>query len=622
MKSSGDGGPDLNNLWSWMGRMPGRLVRIATQRLAGKLLLLFASIIVLVVGSLTYISFSMLENESFKSNVSGTGSNLGIVNKNLDKFLSEIDQFSMPQLQFEQLTLAIRNEQADYASQLYLEDYVRRLFYSRSDVEGVYFYLVELQKYYYISRQDSDIRVRVLYDSDRKIPSSPWYRETLASPQYRTVQSLLVPTETGYAVNAKAAFMGYHRVLRNLSDRKPEAMISFFFNPSVRDQIIKDIPVQGGEHVVHVDAKNQPYYWNDARFFEDMVHSDFFRRLDGTPGQNRFDWSDGGQKYLILYNRLDPVGWKLIKAIPYEEINRAARTNRLYSYAIGLVFLSVSLLLVTIISNAITRPLKQLSRKMNRFGDGFFDVEVEVKGQDEIAHLATRFNSMVTRTNDLINERFRMKLVEKSAILKALEAEINPHFLYNALQAISTKALKSGMTDITEMVDALALTLRYSISGKDIVTLREELRHIEHYFTLQKARFGDRLQVVYELAQEAYGLQIPKLSVQSLVENAIKHGLEKVTSTVTIVIRYSRREGEHVISVADNGPGIPPDKLADIRASLQMEWEEQERESIGLKNVNTRLQLIFGGEARLEILSDVTGTEMRMVLPDGGKDNV
>ena len=90
-----------------------------------------------------------------------------------------------------------------------------------------------------------------------------------------------------------------------------------------------------------------------------------------------------------------------------------------------------------------------------------------------------------------------MKLVEKNAILKALEAEINPHFLYNALQAISTKALKNERYDIADMVDALALTLRYCISGKDIVQAREELKHIENYMSLQKARFGSRLQVTY-----------------------------------------------------------------------------------------------------------------------------
>ncbi len=179
---------------------------------------------------------------------------------------------------------------------------------------------------------------------------------------------------------------------------------------------------------------------------------------------------------------------------------------------------------------------------MNRFSGGDFDAEAEVKGRDEIAYLSRHFNQMVRRTNDLINERYKMKLVEKNAILKALEAEINPHFLYNALQAISTKALKNERYDIADMVDALALTLRYCISGKDIVQARAELKHIENYMSLQKARFGSRLQVTYAWDEPLMELEIPKLSIQTLVENSIKHALEKVSSTVTIDIRAKLNE--------------------------------------------------------------------------------
>jgi two-component system sensor histidine kinase YesM len=612
---------DVGKLWFWLRRQPRRLYRAVTARLARKLILLFASIIVLSFGSLTYIAYKALENESFKSNVSGTGSNLAIVGKNLDKFLEEVDLLSRPPLQFEQLMLAIRNERDDYASQLYLENYVRGIYYSRSDLVGVYLYLIDERKYYYISRSDPDIRVRVAEDAELKIPAAPWYRSALESPQNRAVQPLLLGEDAGYPVDARTAFMGYHRVYRSLLDRKPQAMISFFLNASERNGIIGDIPLSAGEQLMHVDPGNRPYFWSSAGFYRDMSESGLFRKLDDAGG-GRIDWiGTDGSRYLILASRQEQSGWKLVKAIPYSEINRAARTNRMYSFAVGLGFLIVSLLLVTVVSGAITRPLQQLSRKMSRFGEGDFDVEVEVRGHDEIARLASRFNSMVARTNELINERYRMKLVEKSAILKALEAEINPHFLYNALQAISTKALKNGMTDIADMVDALALTLRYSIGDKDVVTLQEEMRHIGQYFTLQKARFGDRLQVRLELDAEAMGLLIPKLSVQSLVENAIKHGLEKVSAPVTIKIASARRSGEHLIIVADNGPGIPTDKLERIRRSLDQEWEEQERENIGLQNVNTRLRMIFGGGARLEIVSrEGEGTEMRMVLPDRGKE--
>lgn len=610
----------MDNLWARIRAFFEGVGRKIAERLVNKLILIFASIIVLVVVSLTFISYRMLANESFDSNVSGTGSNLGIVQKNLDKYLLEMDQMSAPQLEFEKLMFSIFHEREDYASQLFLGDYIRRLYYSRQDMEGVYLYLIDQRKYYYISRRDADIRVRVEYDPDGRIPETEWYKNALESPKNRSMQSLLVPADPGYPIDASHTFMGYHRILRNLADREPAGIVSFFFNPAVRDEIVGDIPLAPGEHAAYADADDTPYYWDDAAFFGKMRDGDFFERLDEAGSGGRFDWYDGERKYLVIYNRQATDDRKLVKAIPYEEINRAARTNGLYSLTIGLVLLLFALALVMVVSNAITRPLKTLSSKMNLFGDGFFDVEVEVKGRDEIAHLANRFNMMVTRTNELINERYRMKLVEKNAILKALKAEINPHFLYNALQAISTKSLKNGQPEITDMVDALALSMRYSISGKDVVTLREELRHIEHYFTIQKARFGDRLKVVYELKPEAYPLEIPKLSVHSLVENAIKHGLEKVSDAVTITIRYAKRDGEHVISVANDGPGIPDDRLAEIRRLLETDWEERESESIGMKNVHSRLRMMMGDRARLEIRTSDSMTEIGIVLPDEGDE--
>ncbi|MNE37894.1 Sensor histidine kinase YpdA [compost metagenome] len=236
---------------------------------------------------------------------------------------------------------------------------------------------------------------------------------------------------------------------------------------------------------------------------------------------------------------------------------------------------------------------------------------------------------MVERTNELINERYKMKIVEKNAVLKALEAEINPHFLYNALQAISTKALKNNNDDIVEMVDNLALTLRYCISGRDVVLASEELRHIERYLALQKARFGSRMQVVYEWDDSLLELRIPKLSVQTLVENCIKHALEKVSATVTIRIEAHITPAYSVISVMDDGPGITAERLEEVLGSLQIQWDEESRaeasgaegehESIGLKNLNTRLKLLYGDEAGLLITSEGNGTQMDILLPRGGQ---
>ncbi|MBW7458772.1 sensor histidine kinase, partial [Paenibacillus sepulcri] len=385
--------------------------------------------------------------------------------------------------------------------------------------------------------------------------------------------------------------------------------------------IMKDIPFNEGEHLMFLDPDNHAFHVDNPAFYQEVQRSSWLGRV-GESKAGQLTWSDGDRRYLVVYNVGEQQNWKLIKPIPYEEIYAAATTTRNLGYGIGLLFLLVSIILVTFLSNAITKPLKKLSRQMSLFSSGSFDVEAQVKGRDEIAFLTRHFNEMVKNTNDLINERYKMKLVEKNAILKALEAEINPHFLYNALQAISTKALKSSEFEIADMVDALALTLRYCISGKDIVYAREELKHIERYLVLQKARFGSRLHVEIRWDQSLMELQIPKLSIQTLVENSIKHAVERVSGTVTIIIQAELTPTQTIISVMDNGPGIPPGRLKQVLGSFQSSWEERENDNIGLTNLNTRLKLLYGETAGLEIRTNKTGTEMRMVIEGGGGSRV
>ncbi|MNI69594.1 Sensor histidine kinase YpdA [compost metagenome] len=172
------------------------------------------------------------------------------------------------------------------------------------------------------------------------------------------------------------------------------------------------------------------------------------------------------------------------------------------------------------------------------------------------------------------------------------------------------------------MVDALALTLRYCISGKDIVYAREELKHIDHYLALQKARFGNRLEVNVDWEESLQELQIPKLSIQSLVENSIKHAVEKMSEPITVTIRAELEGNRSCISVHDNGPGITDIRMKQILQSFETQWEDQEGENIGLKNLNTRLKLLYGDDAELVIQSDGSGTTMMMLIPRGGSSNV
>ncbi|TVY04262.1 sensor histidine kinase [Cohnella terricola] len=596
------------------------IFQFCTRKIVIKLILLFTSIIFLVIGVLTIISYKMLEKESRNSILEASTNNLKLVNKSVRKYFDEISQFTAPQYRYDPIMNALRNESNDHSSMAYLEDYLRVLFYSRTDVEAIYLYLINEEKVYSLSRDD--VAVKSTYNAS--IPSQYWFGQAVKDKKNRYIQPLLLSRDTGYSQLGEESFFVFHRVLRNLVDRNPRAILSVVLNSSYRDEMIKDSPLTEGAELLLLDANLVPYYGNSQKALNHLNDMAFRDRLNDLQ-EGHFTWSDGSEKYMVIVDVEEQAGWRMIKLIPFDEIYKAARMNRDLSYSIGAVILSISILLNMLTANAITKPIKLLANKMRRFSEGAFDVEVKVRGSDEIAYLSNQFNLMAMRTSKLINEKYHMKLVQNNAILKALEAEINPHFLYNALQAISTKALKSGENEIRKMVDALALTLRYCIRGKEFVLLREEIQHIENYMLIQKARFGKRLHIAYDLDESLYEVKILRLTLQSLVENSVKHAVEKITSPVTIVISAHSNDRHTIIRVTDNGPGMKRERLMQVRGSLREKWEErqQENESIGLKNVNTRLQILYGEEYGIEINSDESGTDTCMIIPRaGGEPNV
>lgn len=216
-----------------------------SRRLVNKLILLFTSIILLIVSSLTVISYHMLQKESVDNYIASTSSNLLLVNKNLEEYLKGIEQFSLPLNNYDDIIRAIVSEEEDYASRMYLENYLRGLFYSRSDLESIYLYLIDQKKYYSITREAYNVTTRVGYQAG--IENQPWYQEAMNSQQNHSFQTFVLSDSTsGYQMNKEPEFMGYHRVLRSIASRVPRAVLSFYIQPSEKDHIISDIPMEEG----------------------------------------------------------------------------------------------------------------------------------------------------------------------------------------------------------------------------------------------------------------------------------------------------------------------------------------------------------------------------------------
>ncbi|MBM7622855.1 PocR ligand-binding domain-containing protein [Sporohalobacter salinus] len=223
-----------------------------------------------------------------------------------------------------------------------------------------------------------------------------------------------------------------------------------------------------------------------------------------------------------------------------------------------------------------------------------------------------------------VNNRMEVETNLQQAELKALQSQMNPHFLFNSLNIIARLALLEGAEETQEMVHSLSDLLRYSLRKEEIVTLSEELNYIKDYIKIQKARFGEQIKFVIDVNEELLSYKIPFMSLQPLVENAIIHGLEPKDTSGKIEILSEETEDKLIIKVMDDGVGIEQDKIREIIEAREREVTETHTSSMGINNVHQRLKHYYGSKYGVKIYSDKgEGTEVRISFPklETGSDN-
>ena len=254
---------------------------------------------------------------------------------------------------------------------------------------------------------------------------------------------------------------------------------------------------------------------------------------------------------------------------------------------------------------------------MQQAGSGDFHTFPEMHGSSEIAELSSSFNSMLSHIEQLIQQNYLAQISEKNARLTALEAQLNPHFLYNTLQAISTEALINDQPKIHQMITSLASNLRYTIKSGDLVPLSAELQYLSDYVFLQQTRLGDALHFNIETTPELENYLLPKISLQALVENSIIHGINSGKERIQITVSIKKLSDDRLrISVLDNGCGISLKQQEKLRNDFHMAMTAQNPGGIGLANLYVRLHLLYSAPTDLQIHSEEGKyTNIVLILP-------
>lgn len=337
---------------------------------------------------------------------------------------------------------------------------------------------------------------------------------------------------------------------------------------------------------------------------------------------------DGGKPLFVAYTTSETTGWKIVGVAPLQEIvAEASEIRQLIIVSVGLSIVFV-IGLYYFISSRLIRPIKLLKTKMRQASSGNLDAKVVPVGTDEIAELGSSFNAMTGQIKELLDRSIREQKQIQMAELRTLQAQINPHFLYNTLDSIIWMAEAGKREQVIGLVKALSGFFRISLSkGKDWITVREELEHVRNYLVIQQIRYRDILDFAIEADPEALHHRMLKMTIQPLVENAIYHGIKNKRGKGTIFVACSLQEGGQTLAVRveDNGVGMSGEQLERLRERIAGHGQETpgggrdglDREGgFGLHNVNQRVRLYYGAEYGLTIASEEgAGTAVTVRIP-------
>lgn len=299
----------------------------------------------------------------------------------------------------------------------------------------------------------------------------------------------------------------------------------------------------------------------------------------------------GKETYLMNAASVPQVGLSIVSLQRMGDFSAQLDHSRTTSIALFLLFFGLGIIIVILLLLRLTKPLYVLVRSMSRVGSGNFSTKVEVRGKDEIALLGSHFNKMVAQLEELIHHVAQEQRQKEEAHFHALQAQINPHFLFNTLNSIKLMAMLSGTNrNVSDMITALGKLMEFSMKQNTLfVTLGQELEYLELYMSLQKIRYHDDITVSVQVAQELLDCTVLKFTLQPLVENSIIHGSQL---PLHIVIEAEVTGGSLLIHIRDNGKGISEEAMQVI--ANQLLQDHVKTSGIGLLNVDRRIKIHFG----------------------------
>ena len=473
-----------------------------------------------------------------------------------------------------------------------------------NDIYSLYLYLPEENSFKYLGHYFKDIET--LNEKD-------WYQTYISN-----YPNLLMcpydyfdPIQVGNTEPIRVlTVLRSVKDIKNLKEIKGLVRLDFR-EESVQSVISRMTSMKGGVTYIQ-NSVGEPVVSSNEKLFEELKLPISYAK-EGLDSDEFKSAEVNGQRVFYMIRRIKETDWFVTTVIPYNSIFEEVNRTQKYVFLLMLIIVTTAFLLATYLAHTMTKRIYILSKNMKNVQRGNLHALVETSYNDEIGELTQNYNSMLHRISYLVEERYNDGLAIKEAELKLLQAQINPHFLYNTLDMINWLAQMNKIAEVEYAISCLSDFFKLGLSkGKNVIPIGNEIEHIVTYVKLQNMRFDHKIHLVVELDEEIKDYMILRLSLQPIIENAILHGImKKPIREGTIIVEGIIKDGCVVLFITDDGIGMSATQVQNLEG---LKPENNNNNGYGVRNIIERMKLFYGEEYGLfykSVLNEGTTVEIR-----------
>lgn len=575
-------------------------IRLKLNSIQNVITLSFTSVMLLAMLIVSISLYHLFSDSAERNAVTSTQQIIDQVSLNLNSYIAEMMEIS---------DIIRSNLRSDTHEKDNLSDILNVTAKIRKDIVTVIVYT-----------QKGDVIISNptgAYNNSFEVITQDWFIELLNNPDGFI---FLSPHVQRFFEDSHPWVVSLCRGVTCYENEEPVVLVTVVdMNFSTIEQMCNNVSLGKRGYIYIIDEYgNMVYHPQQQMIYAGLKTENAIDALTREPGSYFDDHT--GEKRIMTVKDVGHSGWKIVGISYVDELVANRKYFNGFILLITLFAIAFEILASFFISAKISRPIKLLETQMKRLETGDFDISVEVKGEGEVKQLSKAFNIMVARIKMLMEQIITEQEEKRKSELKALQAQINPHFLYNTLDSIIWMNENENYEGVSVMVAALARLFRISLSrGNEIISIGDELEHVKSYLTIQKVRYGDKFDYSIDADSTLLSRKTLKLILQPIIENAIHHGVSPLNEKGIIKISVSSESDKILFQVSDNGYGITPEILSELLVQESTSYHGSGSSGVGLKNVNERIKLCYGEEYGLEILSEVdVGTTVNIRIPYNG----